>query len=100
MQWLWQSDKCRAFCEENIVQFGVTESLMTLCVQPACPINFEASESIAAASARIDRQGAHSMRIAGVQRPQNCYGVAQNNNRIIVTVMSGPTAWSLDHQSP
>ena len=36
MQWLWQSDKCRAFCEENTVQFGVTESLNDdPAVQPA-----------------------------------------------------------------
>ena len=54
MQWLWLSGINGAFCEENIVQFGVTESLT--CSAAACPINFEASESIAAASAlRIGR---------------------------------------------
>ena len=35
MQWLWQSDKCRAFCEENIVQFGVASESLNDPVQPA-----------------------------------------------------------------
>ena len=77
MQWLWQSDKCRAFCEENIVHFGVAESLNDP-VQPAQSTSFEASSE--GRSFRTHRhQVAHSISIAGVQRPQNCYGVAQNN---------------------